>query len=129
MKIAIPTNGTVVEDHFGHCDMYTIFNINKNLLIEDTEIIPAAQGCGCKSNIAEVLQQKGVEIMLAGNMGEGAVNVLQRHGIEVVRACKGEVIQIIEAFLKGQLSDSGISCLQHQHHHGEEANSRHECKH
>ena len=28
MKIAVPTRGTVVDDHFGHCEFYTLFTVN-----------------------------------------------------------------------------------------------------
>ena len=27
MKIAVPTRGGAVDNHFGHCDHYTIFTI------------------------------------------------------------------------------------------------------
>jgi len=29
MKIAIPTRNNEVDDHFGHCDYYTIYDIDK----------------------------------------------------------------------------------------------------
>ena len=72
MKVAIPTRNNVVDDHFGHCEYYTIFTISEDKLIVCTEIQASPEGCGCKSNIASVLEEKGVEWMLAGNMGEGA---------------------------------------------------------
>lgn len=30
MKIAIPTREDVVDDHFGHCDHYTVFTIDED---------------------------------------------------------------------------------------------------
>ena len=33
MKIAVPTRDERVDDHFGHCDHYTIFTIEDNNLI------------------------------------------------------------------------------------------------
>jgi len=115
MKIAIPTRGNVVDDHFGHCEAYTVFSINENKKIIGSEMLPSPQGCGCKSNIASVLQQKGVNIMLAGNMGNGALNVLQSHGIEVYRGCSGDVHELTEAFLEGKIGDSGEGCKSHEH--------------
>lgn len=47
--------------------------------------------CGCKSNIASILAEMGVSMMLAGNMGDGAVNVLNHSGIDVVRGYQGNV--------------------------------------
>lgn len=121
MKIALPTRGANIDDHFGHCERYTIFTVNENREIVGTETIPSPQGCGCKSDIAAVLQAQGVTVMLAGNMGAGALGVLTRHGIEVVRGCSGEVKAIAEAWLKGTLADSGVGCL-HTHDDGHVCN-------
>jgi predicted Fe-Mo cluster-binding NifX family protein len=118
MKIAVPTRANQVDEHFGHCEMYTVFTVSENGSITDAEMVPSPQGCGCKSDIAAVLRQKGVAVMLAGNMGMGAVNVLNTHGIQVFRGCSGEVQQVAMAYISGELTDSGESCrhLGHQHH-------------
>jgi predicted Fe-Mo cluster-binding NifX family protein len=124
MKIAIPTRGSVVDDHFGHCEKYTIFTLNENNQIIGNEILPSPQGCGCKSNIAAELQEKGITIMLAGNMGDGALTKLQTHGIEVYRGCAGDVNNLIADFAQGKIADSGEKC----HHHGDGDNG-HVCNH
>jgi predicted Fe-Mo cluster-binding NifX family protein len=128
MKIAIPTKGTQVDDHFGHCDAFTVFSIDEKKTIQSAEIVPSPQGCGCKSNIAATLKEKGVKFMLAGNMGNGALNVLHNHGIEVVRGCTGDVRQVAESFLSGTLADSGEGCKSHDHHHGD-GEQGHQCNH
>jgi predicted Fe-Mo cluster-binding NifX family protein len=125
MKIAIPTIGNMVDNHFGQCEMYTIITSDENSNIIKTEIMPSPQGCGCKSNIAETFQQIGVGIMLAGGIGEGAINVLRSHGIEVIRGCSGDVNKLAENYLKGFLIDSGVSCAAHEHHH----DKGHTCNH
>ena len=76
MKIAVPTRDGRVDDHFGHCAYYTIFNIIDGKVADVTKMA-SPQGCGCKSGIAPVLKQMGVAVMLAGNMGQGAKNVPQ----------------------------------------------------
>ena len=124
MKVAVPTRGNVVDDHFGHCEAYTVFSIDENKKIISSEILPSPQGCGCKSNIAAVLKEKGVTVMLVGNMGNGALNVLMNHGIEVYRGNTGDVHKLTEVFLQGKVSDSGEGCHQHEEH-GEE----HVCNH
>src|SRR5450830_1406108 len=101
MKLAVPTRGNVVDDHFGHCEAYTIFTVDTNNKIEKAEMLPSPQGCGCKSNIAVLLKEIGVSVMLAGNMGAGALNVLKSNGIDVYRGCSGDVFQLAEAFLQG----------------------------
>ncbi len=125
IKIAIPTNGKLVDSHFGHCEMYTVLSADDNRNITGTEILPSNQGCGCKSNIAGIFQKLGVKVILAGGIGEGAIQVLNLHGIEVIRGCSGDVTALAEMYLKGGLNDSGKSCTQHELHHGE----GHTCSH
>lgn len=121
-KIAIPTKNDSVDDHFGHCEAYTIYSVDAEKNIINKEILPAPKGCGCKSNIASVLKELDVTLMLAGNMGNGALNVLNNNNIQVIRGCSGDTQQLIENYLQGKLNDSGLSC-DHNHTDG------HECSH
>ena len=116
MKIALPSRQNLIDDHFGHCEHYTIFTIDNNKKIVSQEKLASPAGCGCKSNIAQTLSEMGVEIMLAGNMGEGAVNVLRSAGIEVLRGCSGDVKETTLNWLNGSLVDSGDSCREHECH-------------
>lgn len=124
MKIAIPTRNNIVDDHFGHCEYYTIFTVDKGNTILDKETYEAPQGCGCKSDISSILKEKGVEVMLAGNMGQGAVNKIHAEGIQVVRGCSGTVINVATSYLKGFIIDSGLICS----HNSQDGHS-HVCNH
>ena len=115
-KVAVPTRENMVDDHFGHCDHYTIFTIENNK-VAARESYPSPQGCGCKSGIAPVLKNMGVKVMLAGSMGEGAKNVLGANDIKVVRGCSGNVDELVAKYLAGEISDSGEGC--HAHGDGE----------
>jgi predicted Fe-Mo cluster-binding NifX family protein len=113
MKIALPSRNNQVDSHFGHCRYYTIFTVDTNRKIVAEEKLEAPVGCGCKSDIASVLAQKGVKVMLAGNMGNGAVNILNANGIDVVRGCTGDVKAVAEAWLDNRITDSGTGCTDH----------------
>ncbi len=126
MKIAIPVrNPNEIDDHFGHCEFYSIYTVDENKTITDRQFIPSTQGCGCKSNIASTLATQGVSIMLAGGIGAGAINVLNMAGIDVIRGCSGNPENALKQFLDGTLTDSGSSCAQHEHHH--ENGHEHSC--
>jgi len=100
MKIAVPvTRENEVDDHFGHCEYYSVFNISTEGQIIDKQTIPSFQGCGCKSNIAGVLAADGVTVMLAGGIGGGAINVLNNAGIDVVRGCSGNAAELVKNFV------------------------------
>lgn len=122
MKVAVPTRDEHVDDHFGHCDHYTIYTIRDKKIV-NKETLASPQGCGCKSGIAADLQSLGVVMMLAGNMGDGAKNKLNAHNIDVIRGCSGNVDELIKSYLEGKVLDSGNACSEHEcgdhHNRGE----------
>lgn len=113
MKIALPSNGTEVDEHFGHCQCFTIFEVDDENKVVSEEILTPPPGCGCKSNIVPQLADMGVSVMLAGNMGGGAVNILASHGIKVVRGCAGNVRTVTQEWLASGVEDSGAGCQSH----------------
>ena len=125
-KIAIPVNeSNQIEDHFGQCNFYGVFTVSDNNEVQKIESIESEKGCGCKSNIASVLAENGVSVMLAGGIGTGAINVLNNNNIEVIKGCSGNIEDIVNKYLKGEIIDSGESCSGHGHQHGQE----HSCSH
>ncbi|MCQ2958754.1 MAG: NifB/NifX family molybdenum-iron cluster-binding protein [Bacteroidales bacterium] len=116
MKVAVPTAQGQVDSHFGHCAYFTIFEFDAENKIVSKSELPSPQGCGCKSGIAPILAEKGVSVMLAGNMGDGAVNVLANNNIKVIRGCSGSVDAVAESFIKGELVDNQIICKHECHH-------------
>jgi len=123
-KIAIPVDvNNQIEDHFGHCDHYKIFSISNENEIVKKETIQAEEDCGCKSNIAFVLAENGITVMLAGGIGAGAVNVLNQCNIDVIKGCFGATNEIVRNYLEGNLIDRGEVCAHHEH--GED----HQCSH
>lgn len=120
IKIALPvTLSNQIDGHFGHCEMYSVYSVSDTNQILGVQSINPEQGCGCKSNIAATLAAQGVSIMLAGGIGNGAINVLNSQGIKVIRGCSGNATEAVKKFLAGTLEDSGESCSQHEHHHGQ----------
>lgn len=126
MKIAVPTKeGNQIDNHFGHCEFYSIFTIENNEVV-NKQILQSPQGCGCKSNIAYDLADMDVQVMLAGGIGNGAVNKLAEQKIEVVRNCTGDVDVLVNDYLAGKIHDGGSNCAAHDDHHSSDA---HVCNH
>ena len=116
MKIAIPTSGKIVNSHFGQSDCFTIYTLNENQEIDQQEVMTTGKGCGCKSNLTEELAAKDVKVLLAGNMGQGAVDKLKLSGIEVFRGYSGEAEAVLKRYLAGDKGTSFV-CDHHGHHH------------
>ena len=120
LKIAVPTRDGMVDEHFGHCQSFTVFVVDENKTITGEESFTPPPSCGCKSNLIPSLVEKGVTALVGGNMGEGAVTRLGQAGIRVTRGASGPVRAAAEAWLAGKLKDAQIVC----HSHGD-----HECGH
>lgn len=116
MKIALPTRDGHIDDHFGHCDHFTIADVSAGKVISK-EPMPSPEGCGCKSNIAPDLARQGVRLLLGGNMGEGAKQVLNANGIQVIRGCSGPIDQVLEDYIAGKLVDNQEVCDHHDCDH------------
>jgi predicted Fe-Mo cluster-binding NifX family protein len=128
MKIAVPvTSNNQIDDHFGHCEFYSVFTISTDNEITDVTTIPSVEGCGCKSNIAVTLAENEVTVMLAGGIGGGAIYVLNNAGIEVVRGCSGDATEIVKLYINGNINDSGVSCAAHEANHSD--GGAHQCNH
>nr|WP_321410819.1 NifB/NifX family molybdenum-iron cluster-binding protein [uncultured Carboxylicivirga sp.] len=125
MKIAIPTKDNLVDDHFGHCQYFSIATVDNNEII-NIEEVPSPNGCGCKTDIVGTLRNKGVTVMLAGNMGQGAVNKINNANIRVIRGCSGPIEEVIQSYIKGEAIDSKIVCDSHSSHNNKED---HQCSH
>ena len=125
MKIAVPvTSSYRIDSHFGHCESYAVFAVSENNQITEVQSVKSPEGCGCKSNIASVLADNGVTIMLAGGIGGGAISVLNS---QVIRGCEGDAKATVKLYVDGLVKDSGSSCHKHDEHkaHGGD----HQCSH
>ena len=137
MKVAVPARGEQVDEHFGHCEGFSVFSLDEGRRIIGEERVDSPAGCGCKSNIAAVLARMGVTHLVAGSMGEGAVRVLQANGITVTRGAAGSTREAVERFAAGTLTDSGEPCAGHERGslghgnlgHGSSHQHGHDCGH
>lgn len=116
MKIALPARENQIDGHFGHCEHFKIFTTDGAAIISE-EILNPPAGCGCKSSVIGDLARMGVTVMIAGNMGQGAVNKLEASGITVIRGAVGAPRAAVEAYMAGTLADTGIGCSSHAHDH------------
>lgn len=113
LKLAVPTRGGQVDEHFGHCESFTIYSIDDSKNVTGQESFTPPPACGCKSNLIPTLVDMGVSVLIAGNMGEGAVQRLAQAGITVYRGAKGDVSEAVQAWSQGKLVDSKVVCLAH----------------
>lgn len=117
-KIAVPSKGGMVDEHFGHCEAFTIFTVDQANAVTGRESFTPPPQCGCKSNLISTLVSMGVSVLVAGNMGEGAVMRLRQSGIQVFRGNTGPVETVMADYLAGKITDRDELCQHHGHECG-----------
>ena len=112
MKIAVASMGNVVAGHFGHCENFNIFDIEINAIVIHESIANPGHKPGFLPNF---LGDLGVNVIIAGGMGEGAVNIFNARNIEVIMCATGVAQEAVERYLRGELKSTGSICHEHQH--------------
>lgn len=118
MKVAIPENVGTVNQHFGKSNSFAIIDIDDNKNIIDVEIVPAAGLQHQHEGIAQFLKDKGVETVIVGGIGPGAIQKLEDNGINILFGAAGPVKEVAETFAKGQFVSERKICNHHGNHHG-----------
>ena len=115
MKIAVTYDNGNVFQHFGRTENFKVYDV------EDGKVVSAevmgSDGVGHEA-LAWVLKDSGIDALICGGMGQGAQDALAEAGIEVCAGASGDADAAVEAFLKGELVNTGVNCDHHDHEHG-----------
>jgi predicted Fe-Mo cluster-binding NifX family protein/ferredoxin len=107
MKIAVTATGPTLDDQvdarFGRCPCFLIVN-SESLDFEAVENPNLALGGGAGIQSAQMMSEKGVEVVLTGNCGPNAFRTFGAAGIQVIVGVSGTARQAVEAFGAGRLA-------------------------
>lgn len=115
MKIAVASEGNVVAGHFGHCEGFNIYEIDNNQIITNELIANPGHKPGFLPNF---LNDLGVNVIISGGMGAGAIDIFNEKGIKVITGARGNVQDVVNDYIQGILQSTGSVCQEHQHHGG-----------
>jgi len=90
--------------HFGHCDMYTLVNV-EDAQIKDVKVIPNMphQQGGCMAPV-NYLSENGVKALIAGGMGMRPLMGFNQVGIEVYFGGENHTVgEAVNALIAGNL--------------------------
>ena len=112
MKIAVASEGKLVTEHFGHCEGFNIFTVQGNI-IEESKFVPNP---GHRPGfLPNYLYELGVNVIISGGMGGGAIEIFNEKGIEIVTGASGEAEENVKQYIAGKLKSTGSVCHQHEH--------------
>lgn len=107
-----------VAEHFSQCDNFTVYEVNEKLEIirEENYFNPLAGQHTGSCQIPGYVSQFNVDVIIAGGMGQKAINKFIEFGIKVVTAPGLVCNDALNLYITGQLQ--GYSPCEHEHSHG-----------
>lgn len=123
MKIGIPENCGEVNQHFGQSTSFAIIEIGNNNQIISVDTVSVLGLQRKHEGIADFLKDMGVEVVLVGGIGPGAINALESRGLKILYGATGDIKAVAENFANGKFISKRTTCG----HHGHKGN--HGCQH
>lgn len=115
MKIAVAYDNGEIFQHFGHTEIFKIYDVEDNKIIGISAANAAGSGHGA---LAGFLKSLSVDTLICGGIGAGAKDALAAAGIKLFGGASGSADEAVNALLAGRLSyDPDIKCGSHGHGH------------
>lgn len=106
-----------VFQHFGHTQFFKIYEISEGK-VTGSEVIDNG-GFG-HHDLAVYLKNLGVEVLILGNRGQGAIDALNNAGLKQYAGVTGSADDAALAFARGTLVHNEDAKCDHKHEHHDE---------
>ena len=120
MKIAVTYEDGQVFQHFGHTEQFKIYTVEDGRVVSGQ--VTGSDGSGHEA-LADLLHEMGIDVLICGGIGGGAQAALEAAGIELCAGASGSADEAVEAYLRGELINTGANCDHHDAEHGGEESS------
>ena len=110
MRIAIPTANGKLCMHFGHCELFSIIDVDEkeNKITGRNDVTPPPHEPGV---LPRFLGEQKVSLIIAGGMGGRAQSLFTEQNIDVIIGAPAETPEIIvNAYLDGSLQTGPNAC-------------------
>ena len=121
-KIAVTSENGQIFQHFGVCKEFAVYSCEDGEIVEKNLLDASGSG---HSALALLLHQQGVDTLICGGIGQGAIDALAKAGVELVYGIQGSVEEAVQKYLSGALASDPASLC--NHHHGD--HEGHSCGH
>ena len=101
MRIAVSVNDGVISDHFGHCDSYQVFEVEDGKIINEEIHKNPGHAAGVTPPI--FVAGLNVAAALGGTVAQGAIDVMNEGGVDVVLGLSGDPRAAALDFAAGKL--------------------------
>lgn len=110
--VAIPSENGTLNPHFGHTNYFTLYTVKRKTVSAQEEVAVIE---GSHSDvIAWLKNEKKVEVVIAGGMGNEAANICHSFGMKLFRGVGvGKCSSIIQLYIEKKLTDREGTCSGH----------------
>ena len=123
MRIAVTYENGQIFQHFGHTEEFKVYEVEDGKIVKSEIIGSNGSGHGA---LASLLNDRGIDVLICGGIGGGAQKALSERGIELCAGQSGDVDEAVEAYLRGELVNTGANC---SHHGADHDCGDHDCDH
>lgn len=108
-KIAVPINEKgMLDAHFGHCRYFTLHEVTGEEIVSEEIVQPPPHEPGV---LPQWLADLGVTDVLAGGMGNRAIQLFNQHGVNVfVGAPQLKAEELVNGYLSNSIEFSANYC-------------------
>lgn len=100
-KAAVPLAGGVLCNHFGHCEQFAVFHVQDGKIGATELHTPPPHEPGV---LPRWLGDLGVNLIIAGGMGQRALGLFSEQGIRVITGAPNhEPVALVQSYLAGCL--------------------------
>lgn len=112
IRVAVASEGENVTGHFGHCSNFNLYDAENGDIKAEKSVPNPGHKPGFLPNY---LNDLGVNVIISGGMGGGAVDIFNEKDIEVIVGISGSAREAAERYLRGELVSTGSVCHEHSH--------------
>ncbi len=119
MRVATTYDNGNIFMHFGRSEQFKIYDIQDDKVLNEQVVGTGGTGHGA---LAGLLANGGVDTLICGGIGGGAINALTQAGITVYAGAQGNCDACVEALIAGTLAQTGeATCDCHGHDQADDA--------
>jgi len=115
MKVAVTYENGEVFQHFGRTPQFKVYEIAEDKVVSSEVTDTNGTGHGA---LAGFLKELGVEEMICGGIGGGAISAMEAAGIKVYAGASGNADDVIGSYIDGTLSEVHDATCGHHDHEG-----------
>lgn len=115
MRVAVTYDNGQIFQHFGKTEAFKVYDVEEKKIVSSQVVETNGKGHGA---LAGFLVENGVDVLICGGIGGGAMDAMAQAGIKLYGGVTGDADEAVNQLLQDALVyNPDVQC--NHHHHGE----------